>query len=367
MKRRTLCGVVCLLAVTLMGVAGVSAAEKSSADPNQLIPKPDAKPADMTKPVQVFILMGQSNAVGMGNVAGDKDGTLEKAVKTEKLYPYLLDASGNWAERNDVRNVQVMVGKGGGMNVLHNEWLKVGKSKIGVEFGFGHQIGDFMDEPVMILKSCIGNRALGWDLLPPGSEGFEFTTKDNKTGKEVTYVHPGYKGSPERWEKGTEPKPIAWYAGKQYDDDVANAKKVLSELDKYYPGAKGYEVAGFLWWQGERDCGSELSTRYEQNLVNLIKSLRKDFNAPNAKFVIATLGEATKGCGGNTEIVMNAHMAVDGKTGKYPEFKGNVATVYTHDMARGGSGNSHYGGKAEVYMDVGEAMGKAMAELLKGK
>lgn len=51
--------------------------------------------------------------------------------------------------------------------------------------------------------------------------------------------------------------------------------------------------------------------------------------------------------------------------GKYPEFKGNVATIYTHPMAQGGSGNAHYGGKAEVYMDVGEAMGKAMVELLK--
>ena len=36
-----------------------------------------------------------------------------------------------------------------------------------------------------------------------------------------------------------------------------------------------------------------------------------------------------------------------------------------HDMARGGSGNGHYGGNAKVYMDVGEAMGKAMVELLK--
>jgi hypothetical protein len=321
--------------------------------------------ADMSKPVKVFILMGQSNMVGMGNITGNKGETLENAVKTEKLYPYLLDAAGNWAERNDVRYVQVMVGRGGGMNVLHNEALKVGKGKMGIEFGLGHVLGEAIDEPVMLLKSCIGNRALGWDLLPPGSKGYEFTTKDKKTGKEVTYVHAGYKGSPERWEKGTEPKPIAWYAGKQYDDDTANAKKVLSELDKYYPGAKGYEVAGFLWWQGERDCGSEaLSSRYEQNLVAVIKSLRKDFNAPNAKFVIATLGEATKGCGGNTETVMNAMMAVDGKSGKYPEFKGNVATVYTHDMARGGSGNGHYGGNAKVYMDVGEAMGKAMVELL---
>jgi len=39
-----------------------------------------------------------------------------------------------------------------------------------------------------------------------------------------------------------------------------------------------------------------------------------------------------------------------------------VATVYTHDMAQGGSGNGHYGGKAEVYMDVGDAMGNAILE-----
>jgi hypothetical protein len=338
-----------------MGVSSVNAADGT------------AKPADMSKPVKVFILMGQSNMVGMGNISGNKGETLENAVKTEKLYPYLIDASGNWAERNDVRYVQVMVGKkGGGMSVLHNEALNVGKGKMGIEFGLGHVLGEFLDEPVMLLKSCIGNRALGWDLLPPGSKGYDFTTTDKKTGKQVTYTYAGYKESPDRWEKGTQPQPIGWYAGKQYDDDVANAKKVLSELDKYYPGAKGYEVAGFLWWQGERDCGSEaLSMHYEENLVNVIKSLRKDFNAPNAKFVIATLGEASKGCGGNTETVMNAHLAVDGKSEKYPGFKGNVATVYTHDMARGGSGNGHYGGNAKVYMDVGEAMGKAMVELLK--
>jgi len=342
-----------------MGVSSIRAAES------------EAQPADMSKPVKVFLLMGQSNMVGMGNIAGDKGESLEKAVKKEKLYPYLLDSSGNWAERKDVRNVQVMVGRGGGMEVFHNEWLKVGegkgkgKGKMGVEYGVGHLLGEFMVEPVLLLKSCIGNRALGWDLLPPGSKGFEFTVKDKKSGKEVTYAHAGYKESPERWVKGTQPQPIGWYAGKQYDDDVANAKKVLAELGTYYPGATSYEVAGFFWWQGERDCGSEaLSSRYEENLVNIIKSLRKDFNAPNAKFVIATLGEAKKGCGGNTETVLNAMLAVDGKSGKYPEFKGNVATVYTHDMARGGSGNGHYGGNAKVYMDVGEAMGKAMLELL---
>jgi hypothetical protein len=50
--------------------------------------------------------------------------------------------------------------------------------------------------------------------------------------------------------------------------------------------------------------------------------------------------------------------------GKYPEFKGNVATVYSKPLRHGGASNSHYAGNAETYMDVGEAMGRAMVELL---
>ena len=184
----------------------------------------------------------------------------------------------------------------------------------------------------------------------------------------MTYTYAGYKESPMKWEKGTKPEAIGWYAGKQWDDDIANAKKVLSELDTYYPGATKHEVAGFFWWQGEKDGDDDgHSAHYEENLVNLIKALRKEFDAPNGKFVMATLGEASKGIAGNEGKVLEAMMAVDGKSGKYPEFKDNVATVYTHDMARGGSGNGHYGLDTRVYMDVGLAMGEAMTELLKNK
>jgi hypothetical protein len=68
MLLRTVCGVVCLLAATLMGVANVSAAEKFDTDPKNQLPKPDGKPADMTKPVKVFILAGQSNMEGPAKV-----------------------------------------------------------------------------------------------------------------------------------------------------------------------------------------------------------------------------------------------------------------------------------------------------------
>ncbi|MGL6096404.1 MAG: sialate O-acetylesterase, partial [Fimbriiglobus sp.] len=277
------------------------------------LPRPDGKPADMTKPVQVFLLLGQSNMVGTGKIAGG-DGTLEAAVKAKK-YPYLVDDAGKWTVRNDVRNVRMMSGKG----PLNNEWMTVTGKTIGPEFGIGHHVGHAVDAPVMILKCCIGNRSLGWDLLSPGSERFE------EGGK----IYAGYKDSPESWVKGTEPKPINWYAGKQWDDDTGDAKKVLADLGKHYPGATKYEVTGFFFWQGEKDGGSPVhAARYEQNLVRFIKQLRKEFNAPNAKFVLATMGEATKGSQGNGGKVLDAQLAVDGTSGKHPEFKGNVATVY---------------------------------------
>ena len=356
---KTVTAAVLLVAVTF-GLAGASRA----AEPP--IARPDGKSADMSKPAQVFILLGQSNMVGMGNVGPEtKEGTLAHAVKEAK-YPYLVDDAGNWTVRNDVRNVRVMGSGTGPMRVFNNEWMTVKGGKIGPEIAIGHILGQTLDAPVLILKSCIGNRSLGWDLLPPGSKGYEFTDTDKKTGKKGVYTYAGYKESPMRWEKGTDPKPIGWYAGMQYDGDVANAKKVLGELDKYYPGATKYEIAGFFFWQGDKDrYDAGLASHYEQNLVALIRQLRKDFNAPAARFVVATLGQTRKGADGNEGMILEAQLAVDGAGGKYPEFKGNVASVYANPHCHGGASNGHYGGNAETYMDIGQAMGWAMADLLK--
>ena len=338
------------------------------------IARTDGKPADMSKPVQVFLLLGQSNMVGLGKVAGSEI-SLEHAVKEKKKYQYLVNPMGGWVERKDVRYAQYMSGRG----PLRNEWMTVKGGNLGPEYGIGHSLGNAIEAPVLILKCCIGNRALGWDLLPPGSERREFITKDAK-GVEKKFVYAGYKDKPEFWEmdpaKGlkTEPAPwldkngklIDWYAGKQWDFDIGDAKKALGDLEKHYPGAKGVEVKGFFFWQGERDGGNDgHAAHYEKNLVAFIQALRSEFKAPGAKFVLATMGESIKGGTGRGARVLEAQLAVDGSSGKYPDFIGNVATVYTHPMAQGGSGNGHYGGKAEVYMDVGEAMGLAMIDLLK--
>ncbi len=334
----------------------VSAAEKG-------LPRPDGRPADMSKPVQVYILLGQSNMLGFGKInprRGKAEGSLVHAVKEKKKYSYLMDDAGAWTVRKDVRNVRVQGSGTGGMRVFNNEWMTIKGRAVGPEIGIGHYLGEATDAPVLILKSCIGNRSLGWDLLPPGSKPYEFEDK----GKVWHYA--GYKESPLRWEKGTEPKPIKWYAGMQYDGDIARARKVLSELDKYYPGAKKYEIAGFFFWQGDKDrYNAGHASHYEKNLVHLIKQLRKDFNAPKANFVCATLGQTAKGAKGNEGLILNAQLAVDGRSGKYKEFKGNVATVYSKPLSMGGASNGHYGGHAETYMNIGEAMGKAMVGLLK--
>jgi hypothetical protein len=336
-------GSICLLAAA-MGAVTVSAADK---------------PADMSKPVKVFILMGQSNMVGLGNKK-----VLEKAVKEKKKYQYLVDKDGNWVARQDVRFVRF----GQGQGLMFNDWLTAGGGgTIGPELGMGEILGKAIDAPVMLLKTCSGGRSLGWDYLPPGSERFV------EGGK----VYAGYKDRPDSWlvdpAKGTatEPppwlgrdgKPVQWWAGKQYDDEMPFIKEALADIGKYYPGATKYEIAGFFWWQGEKDGMNAVhAANYEKNITTFIKALRKDLNCPDAKFVMGTIGDAVKDSGNK---VMEGQFAVDGTSGKHPEFKGNVATVYTHDMAQGGSGGSHYGGNSEVYMDVGEAMGKAMVELLK--
>ena len=226
-----------------------------------------------------------------------------------------------------------------------------------------------MDEPVLILKTAIGNRSLGWDLLPPGSESYEFEMEvKNRKTKEMekkTFVFAGYGQSPDKWEKGTEPKPIGWKAGLQYDGDIARAKVVLKKLGEFYPEATEYEIAGFLWWQGDKDrYNTGHASMYEKNLANLIAALRKDFDAPKAKFVCATLGQTSKEeAKGNEKLIFDAMFAISDAS-KYPALEGDVATVYTHPLSMGSSSNAHYGKNAKTYMNVGEAMGKAMVGLL---
>lgn len=317
------------------------------------------------QPIKVYILLGQSNMLGFGQVGpADKRGTLEHATKLENKYTHLLTEDGAWAVRKDVRYVHVMQGKP--MQTMRNEWLTVGEKFIGPELSMGHVLGDYHDGPVLILKACIGNRSLGWDYLPPGSERYEYRGK--------TYA--GYRDAKFSWTRSEEPdtdwQNASWYAGKQYDDDTSYAKTVLNNLGNYYPGETEYEIAGFMWWQGHKDQNPVLSSRYEQNLVRFIKALREDFDAPEVSFVCATIAFNGRRISGDGLAVVKAQLAVSGEKGKYPEFKGNVKSVdarpFWQPARRSpGGGGHHYNHNALTYLDVGRAMGEAMIDLHEAK
>ncbi len=359
------------------------------------LPDPDGKPANMTKPVKVFLIMGQSNTLEYGTVekkepvlkikegasaperakakekyekriakyGQDRGKTLVSAIKNDGLYSFMVDATGQWTKRQDVRVTHVMQSKGS-MKLQRNDWLTVKGKAIGIDQGIGHQLGNYFDGPVLMIRSSIGNRGLGWDLLPPGSPSWEVEEKDKRSGEVRTMVYAGYKQSPKKWEKGTETIRIKWYAGKQYDDDTANAKKVLAEIGNYYPGATQYEVAGFFWWQGCKDRNNPAYfNRYEKHLCLLIDALRRDFNAPNAKFVAASLGEDKRGVDNGGGKILEAIMNI-ADASKHPKYKGAVAGVYTHPLTIPAGGScSHYGGSAKTYMNVGLSMGEAMVDL----
>jgi alpha-galactosidase len=311
-------------------------------------------------PFKITYFTNQAN--GLGWIARiDIPGTLATVVKQNGKFSYLIDDNGKWAERQDVWYKGVVTAGA-------NKWLSVGcgasSNSIGPELGFGHIVGDYHNEPVLILKASQGNRSLAWDFLPPGSERFEHEG----------FVYAGYKDTPSRWEQGTTPKPINWYAGKQYDDCFGAAHKVLDNFDREFPHWKGrgYEIAGFVWWQGHKDGGEPSASRYEKNLVHLIKTLRNEFKVPNAPFAIATIGFGGWKMAGPHKTVAAAQLAVSGEKGKYPKFKGNVKTVETRGFWRATevsprNQDFHYNQNAETYMLVGEALGKGMIELQKNK
>jgi predicted TIM-barrel fold metal-dependent hydrolase len=290
----------------------------------------------------------------------DIPGTLHTLARVQGKFPHLLDEEGNWVSRQDVWYKGVVT-------ATANKWLSVGcgagSSNIGPELQFGHIMGYYHDEPVLILKASQGNRGLAWDFLPPGSERYEVDGK----------IYAGYKDSPASWDKGTTPKAINWYAGKQYDDCFQAAHDVLANFDTNFPQweGQGYEIAGFVWWQGHKDGSAVHASRYEQNLVRLIKSLRSEFKAPKAPFVVGTIGFEGWNMEGPHVDVAKAQLAVSGERGNYAEFAGNVLTVETRDFWASiedspRNQNFHYHQNAGVYMKVGDAMGRGMVRLLEG-
>lgn len=347
----------------------------SASKPNIIypLPKPDTTPPATNKPVKVFIISGQSNMEGKGDINPiNKPGTLATIVKQLNEFPNLLDNGGNWSVRNDVKYRGVV-------SALGNASLTVGQGTsstlIGPELGFGHVMGYHFDEPVIVLKASLGGQDIGYDFLPPGSQRYTISGK--------TYA--GYLDTARSWTEGSTPPaqhvpgtPSAYlgnplsepnkYAGKMFDDSVSEIKKILDNFGTQYPqyASQGYVIAGIGWFQGYNDSvTTPLMDRYEFNMINFIKAFRTALNAPNAPFVIAGCGfDGANAAGGQLKVI-NAQLA----TPNHPVFVGNVKTMecrgYWREVAESPiSQGYHYHHNSETYMLVGDAMGRGMLDLL---
>jgi len=296
------------------------------------------------KPVKVFILAGQSNMQGHGEILKGAKGNLTWLVNNDKAgrYKHLVDNKGEWKIRDDVfiyYKKQENEVCSGGLTVGYG----ASANTIGPELQFGNVIGDYFDEKVLLIKTCWGGKSLAVDFLSPSAAG--------KSG----YRHIPYA-----------PKDTGYY----YVQMLAIVNGVLDSISNYVPGyqGEGYEIAGFGWHQGWNDRINQKNTdTYESNMVHFIRDVRKDLGVPGLPFVIATTG-----MGGWEEknlralALMKAQLAV----ATYPDFKGNVAVVDTRDFWRKVEDSPadqiyHWNRNAESYFLIGDAMARMMIDLLK--
>lgn len=282
---------------------------------------------------------GGSAAFWLQQVDVDPRGDLEIVTGKERKFPYLLDESGKWSVRNDVTYTDPRLFPERAASPL-SAMSNNGKT-IGPELGFGHVMGTFHDEQALLIKTAMGNRALGFDFRPPSS------------GRNA---------------------PTNNFESLEYKLMVEGVRKTLDNISSLVPGyaGQGYEIAGFGWFQGHKDSFSDdLIAEYEKTLVNLVNDLRQEFKVPRMPVVVATVGFGGYRMSEKFTKIWQAQMAV-GDPGKHPEFAGTVASVDTRDFWREAeespqSEDYHYNRNAETYLLVGEAMGRAMVELMGGK
>jgi hypothetical protein len=302
---------------------------------------PPARAADPQSPVKVFILAGQSNMEGQavadldGKDYNEGKGTLNALLKDPTkatLVKHLKTTTGEWAIRNNVW-VRYQPDQGpvkvGPLTLGFTPYG--GRHHFGPELQFGNVIGDHFTNQILLIKTAWGGKSLYKDFRPPSSGG------------EV---------------------------GPYYTKMLDQIHKALDNLKSDFPGydGRGYELAGFVWYQGWNDGidPKKAVPEYEQNLVNLIKDVRKDLKAPNLPAVIGELTGPWVDAPGQWATLRKSQAAAASR----PEFKGNVLFVETHDFVRPAKespnpGHGHHEfGNAETYFLVGDALGKGMVKLL---
>lgn len=284
-------------------------------------------------PVKVFVLAGQSNMVGHGFIAADPKrnggkGSLEQLARdpaSSKQFKQLLNKDASWRVRDDVwihyfdRKGKLTVGYGAGADT------------IGPELGFGWVVGDSIREPVVLIKLAWGGKSLAVDFRPPSSGGA---------------------------------------VGPFYTEVIQGTRNAMQNIAADFPELKGRtpQLVGFGWHQGWNDrINDAFVQEYEQNMANFIRDMRKDLGVPKLPFVIAETGMG--GLEEKNERALDL-MRAQAAVAEHKEFKGNVAFVGTRAFWRPAEASPsdqgyHWNSSGETYYLIGDAMGRAMNDLLK--
>jgi alpha-galactosidase len=189
---------------------------------------------------------------------------------------------------------------------------------LGLEVNFGHAMGDEYDEQVLIIKTAWGGKSIDVGFRPPSA----MPSEDELKAKWEAYVAnkrrmdgirlENYKKKLAEFEAGKaagktkakapknkKPKPAKTFEefkgkfGESYRNMITEVKAALANLKTNHPAYQdqGYEIKGFVWFQGYNDKGKEVArNNYAKNLVTLIKDVKKELNAPNMQTVIGQMG-----------------------------------------------------------------------------
>lgn len=283
-------------------------------------------------PLRVFVLAGQSNMEGHAKIEtfdyiGDDPATapLLRQMRDESGKPRVCE--GAW----------ISYFTGGGDN--HGEGfgkLTAGYGsrrqpdqdggKIGPEFTFGLTMDAAFDAPVLLIKTAWGGKSLHTDFRPPSAGPYVFSETQlanfQKQGKDLAAI---------RAEKIKE-------TGAYYQLIIGHVRRVLADIQRVVPEydpRQGYELSGFVWFQGWNDLVDSGTypqrqlpggyDAYSEVLAHFIRDVRRDLKAPQLPFVIGVLGVGGAKANPQTLEFRKAMAAPAAR----PEFRGNVVAVET--------------------------------------
>lgn len=152
--------------------------------------------------------------------------------------------------------------------------------------------------------------------------------------------------------------------------DINSALDNIKDIYPEYDEETGYEVAGFVWFQGWNDLLNWSTVKeYAFNLANLIRDVRKEVDTPDMPIIVGELGQAglhPTGRGSDRHIAMRE---AERNVTLLPEFRNTSLFIptakYVVENGTTYNGGYHYSGRADTYFHIGKAFGKGMLQLFK--